>query len=155
MIIGAVVVLLLAVPAPSAKQDCRADSAAVREIRSVADGIIAADNQRAIDRVLGFYSADAILMPPNEGPVQGRPAIKPRYETLFEQFDPAIEGHVDEACVSGSTGFVRGRNTGAMKGRAGQRERTLNDVYLMLLRREPDGMWRITHLMWHPGDRQR
>ena len=130
--------------------DCRGDSPAVKAIRAVADGIIAADNARDIERVMGLYDADAWLMPPSEAPVRGHAAIRPRYESLFAGFNPAIEGRIDEACVSGSIGIVRGHNGGRMISRTGAAPRLLDDVYLMTLRQEPDGRWRISHLIWHP-----
>jgi hypothetical protein len=42
------------------------------------------------------------------------------------------------------------RDTG---GRAPDAARELDDVYLVLLRREADGGWCISHLMWHPAAR--
>ena len=55
-----------------------------------ADVSVDADNARDLDRVLGYYAADALLMPPGEGPVGGLAAIRPRYVSLFEAFTPQI-----------------------------------------------------------------
>ena len=140
--------LLSAVQGPPA--DCRADAPAVPKVRAVAEAIIAADNARDIDRVLSLYTADAILMPPNGPPLQGRTAIRPNYEALFAAFDPAIEGRIDEACASGNLAFVRGHNGGRLVNRGSAPARALNDFYLMLLRFD-DGAWRISHLIWHAG----
>jgi uncharacterized protein (TIGR02246 family) len=142
--------LLVAVLAQSASPDCRPQAAPVKAVRAVADGIVAADNARDIDRVMGFYAADAWLMPPNAQPVQGHKAIRPRYETLFAGFSPAIEGRIDEACVSGPLAYVRGHNGGRMVSRSAEPSRPLDDVYLMQLKLDGDGHWRISHLMWHP-----
>jgi uncharacterized protein (TIGR02246 family) len=147
---GAAVAVLVSAPAWSAAaSECRAEAAGVREIRSVATGIVAADNQRDLERVLAFYADDAILMPPGEGPVAGRARIRPRYEALFASVTPEIQVHIDEACVDGSMGFVRGRNGGRVVARDTGEPRTLDDAFLMLLRRGTDGAWRISHLMWH------
>ena len=137
----------------SSAHDCGSDNPGVREIRAVADGIIEADNASDIERVLGYYATDALLMPPNEAPVRGRDAIRPRYEGLFASFVPEIEARIDEACVEGDVGFVRGHNGGRLVGRGSDTARPLDDVYLMLLRRDEDGTWRISHLMWHPASR--
>ena len=115
----------------------------------MAGGIIAADNARDITRVMDSYAADAWLLPPNDVPVRGHAAIRPRYEALFNGFNPAIEGRIDEVCASGSIAFVRGHNGGRMISRTGAPPRVLDDAYLMTLRLEPDGRWRISHLMWH------
>jgi uncharacterized protein (TIGR02246 family) len=140
------VMALWAAPAPL---QCRSDLAAVREIRAVATGIVEADNRRDIERVLSHYAEDAVLMPPGEPPVTGRAAIRPRYAALFEAYDPAIEPRVDEACVDSGLAFVRGHNGGRLVSRTGAAERRLDDGFLMLLRQDAQGAWRITHLIWH------
>ena len=132
-----------------AAAECPPEAAGAREIRSVATGIVAADNQRDIERVLAFYADDAVLMPPGEGPVVGRAHIRPRYEALFASVTPEIEVHIDEACVDGAMGFVGGRNGGRVVARDTGQARALDDAFLMLLRREPGGAWRISHLIWH------
>jgi uncharacterized protein (TIGR02246 family) len=144
---------------PSSALVCEPAEAEVAKVRAVAMGIVAADNARDIERVLSYYGDDAVLMPPGESAVAGRTAIRPRYESLFAQFDPRIETRLDEACVSGDLAIVRGHNGGRMLGRAGAAEKRLDDAFLMVLRRGPDGEWRISHLMWHgagtvasPGD---
>jgi uncharacterized protein (TIGR02246 family) len=130
---------------------CAADPAAAEQVRAVATGIVQADNERALERVLAYYADDAVLMPPGEPPVSGKTAIRPRYEALFAGFDPAIEARVEEVCVEGSLAYVRGRNGGRLRARDGGASRELNDVYLMLVRRDSDGAWRISHLIWHAG----
>jgi uncharacterized protein (TIGR02246 family) len=129
--------------------DCRPDAPGVPEIRAVASGIVAADNRRDIERVLAFYAADAILMPPREAPVAGRDSIRPRYETLFAQFTPEIDLELHEACAASRLGFVRGRNGGRLVPRGSGDPHPLDDVFVMLLRLESDGAWRISHLIWH------
>lgn len=131
-------------------QECRADAEAVERVRAVAVGIIEADNERAIERVLAFYAEDAVWMPPGEDALVGPAAFRPRYEGLFANFNPEIELRIDEACVSGSMAFVRGHNGGRLVSRTSDEVRALNDSFLMLLRRESDGEWRISHLIWHP-----
>ena len=140
------VLALLAVQAVgSGEPDCRQDSAAVREARAVASGIVDADNARDLERVLGYYAADAVLMPPGEGPVAGLAAIRPRYVSLFEAFTPQIALQVDEVCAGDGLAFVRGR----LVARAGAASRELDDVFVMLLRRGAAGAFRISHLIWH------
>lgn len=120
------------------------------EVYRVATGIVQADNGRALDKVLAYYAEDAILIPPNTSPVRGLAAIRPRYEALFRDYNPAIEPIIDELVTVGDLAYVRGRNRGALHGRNGTPDRELHDVYLMVLRRTPNRGWRITRLMWHP-----
>lgn len=85
------VAALLAVQAVGAGgPDCRQESPAGREVLAVASGIVEADNARDLERVLGYYAADAVFMPPGEGAVAGLAAIRPRYVSLFEAFTHLI-----------------------------------------------------------------
>jgi len=151
MTAGIVATLWISLALGGAPPTCEADGVDARKVRAVAEAIVAADNARDIDRVRSSYAPDAILMPPNEAPVRGWDAIRPRYESLFASFAPAIEGHLDEICVSSAFAFVRGRNGGRFDPRGAGAARILNDIYLMLLRRDETGAWRISHLMWHPA----
>jgi len=151
LVLGAVLIAGWVVTAQAANA---CDPSAEQDVRAVAEGIIAADNARDIERVLGYYAADAILMPPGEQPVTGREAIRPRYEGLFAEFNPAIEAHIEEICAGNDLAIVRGHNGGRLVPRAGGAARTLNDVYLMVLHRNAEGEWRISRLMWHAADPQ-
>jgi ketosteroid isomerase-like protein len=123
-------------------------------VRAVALGLIAADNSRAIERVLGCYAPDAVLLPPNDAPVAGRARIRPRYEVLFRDFDPMIESTIHELVVAGDLAYVRGHNGGRFKARRSNvADRALNDDFLMILRRSSAGTWLITRLMWHASGR--
>lgn len=145
LLVGAVVLL----PARGlGAQRCAhapADSLAVLE---VAEGIIAADNARDIDRVLGYYRPDAHLLPPGESTVRGRADIRPRYVALFEQYDPAIVGDVQLVEICGDLAVVTGKNRGWLRGRDARPDRQLSDVYVMVLRLEAR-QWRIARLIWH------
>jgi uncharacterized protein (TIGR02246 family) len=149
---GSLLIVTLFTPwteAASPAPHCRADNSTVREIRAVASGIVAADNRADIERVIAYYSTDAVVMPPGEAPVVGRDRIRPRYQTLFANFKLEIELQIDEACVAERLGFVRGHNEGRLIPRSSGEPRLLKDVFVMLLRLESDGAWRISHLIWH------
>ena len=111
---------------------CRADDDAALKVREVVEGLVAADNERDIGRVL-------------------RTEIQHRYIGLFESFTPTIEAHVDEICVDDTVAVVRGHNGGWLVTREGGLTKQVDDVYLMVLRREASGDWKISRLMWHPG----
>jgi len=72
--------LLVTAPpgASAAGVTCAMDAPEVREIRAIAEGIVAADNRSDIDAVLAYYAPDVVLMPPSEPPVVGRSPIRPR-----------------------------------------------------------------------------
>ncbi len=93
-------------------------SAGAREenrIREVAMGIVAADNERDLDRVLAHYTDNAVLFPPNHPPVRGKEAIRPRYETLFHDYAPQIVARIDEMQVAGDWALVIGPISGDLR----------------------------------------
>jgi len=130
-----------------AQRDSRTASDSA-QVHAIVVGIVAADNAQDLERVLCFYAPDALLLPPGE-PAVAAPEIRARYERLFAAFSPAIETTVDEVVVVGDLAYVRGRNGGRLVSRTGAADRTLGDVYLMILRRRSGGDWRISRLMWH------
>jgi ketosteroid isomerase-like protein len=118
-------------------------------VHAVAAGIIAADNARDIITVLGFYSDSATLLPPRAPPVSGIDSIQARYQTVFGEWQPAIEGRIDRIEIAADTARVRGHNGGVMRSLTpGVADRLLDDSYLMILRRH-GGAWLITRLAWH------
>jgi uncharacterized protein (TIGR02246 family) len=133
---------------PTASATCSADDPEAAQVRAAATGIVDADNARALERVLGYYAADAILLPPGDPIVHGRDRIRPVYVALFANSQPEIVTRVDEVCVSGPMAFVRGHNGGRMRGLGGSPDRALDDDFLMILRKDGD-RWQISHLIWH------
>jgi uncharacterized protein (TIGR02246 family) len=144
-----VVGFTISFPRPSAAQDCRYSNEDSTEVHAVAEGIIAADNARDLERVLSYYAADAMLHPPNEAPVRGRANIGPRYQQLFDAYEPQIASAIDMVDVCGTLAVVSGRNTGVFQSRHDAPDRTLSDTYVMVLGKR-NGRWRITRLIWHP-----
>lgn len=122
-------------------------------MRAVVEGIVAADNARDLERVLGYYRPDAVLHPPGEPPVSGKEAIMPRYEALFSGYDPAISTDVQSIRVCGTLAVAAGRNEGILRGRGDEEDLRLADAFVMVLTLD-DGRWSISRLMWH-ADRER
>jgi uncharacterized protein (TIGR02246 family) len=140
------------VPAPQAARafPCAAlaNPEAEAAVREVATGIVQADNEAALPRVLSFYAERAVLLPPGALPVAGIDAIRPRYERLFAEHAPAIELRIDQVCAAEGVAFVEGHNGGHLRRRDGGPQRTLDDTFLMVVRREASSRWRISHLAW-------
>ncbi|MDX1578972.1 MAG: DUF4440 domain-containing protein [Gemmatimonadota bacterium] len=105
--------------------------------------------------VMATLTADAVLMPAGVRPVVGDSAIRAFWwpddgsETLIRSY--AIE--VDEVEGSGDLAYVRGRGSLTFTYRSveGDTSRVTSEaVHLSLLRRGPDGEWRIARRAWSP-----
>jgi uncharacterized protein (TIGR02246 family) len=141
-------VTLACQPAPAGQP-----APAPAELRAVAeayrDGWLTGDSAA----VLRLFAPDAVLLPHHgDPPVTGLEAIR---EFWWPASSPptrvtALEQTTDGARVEGRTGILWGRFTLAFSWNEDGATRSLRNAgtYLMVLRREDDGRWRITHRMW-------
>lgn len=126
------------------------DSAAHAErVRNVVHDIIAADNRCDIAAVIAQFTDDAMWLPPNEDPVKGKAAIRKRYEMLFKNYQPDMKVTCDEVVISADWAYVIGNVTGKLTSRTDDRVPTINDAFVMILRRSNNGDWHASRLMWH------
>lgn len=117
-------------------------------IRSAARGLVAADNAEDLDAVLDHYSDGITFITPEGEVVEGKPAVRPRYEALFDGFSVEIAMEVEEVGVGDEWAFVRGRNAGELRSRATGEAEPLRDRFLMILRCQHSAGWKVSRLMW-------
>lgn len=122
-----------------------------QQIQKVVEKIILADNGGDLEGVLACYSDNAILMPPNDPAIKGKSEIRKRYESIFATTKVRFENVTEEAYVSGDWGFIRGFTNGFVTVMDSGEKKSIKDKYLMILRLQPDGDWKISHLMWSPA----
>ncbi len=94
--------------------------------------------------VAGFYTDDTIQMPANEPDIVGREAFRASLEGVFGQF--AVQGNsseVLEAETAGDLAFARGTYVITVTPKAGGKPARYSGKYLHLLKRQPDGRWKI------------
>jgi uncharacterized protein (TIGR02246 family) len=115
----------------------------------VLDEIVAADNAGDLEAVVRIYSDDALLLPPEGEPIAGREAIHAHYARIFETDVLEVPLSSEETVVSGDLAFNRGRTSVRATPRAGGDARETSDKYLMILRRNSDGKWKIARLIWN------
>lgn len=143
----ALVVLLSAAPAPGLTADDRAKIESV--LRAYRAGWLAND----AEAVLRLFTEDTVLMP-HHGvkPVVGKAAARafwfpssgpPTTVTLLEQGIDEINGVSELAYVRGHSKVEWTTGTGAEAKRSGNA-----GTNLTLLRRQPDGSWKIAVQMW-------
>jgi uncharacterized protein (TIGR02246 family) len=118
-------------------------------VEKVLDRYVAAWLAGDAEGVMRTLSADAVLIP-HHGlpPVVGAKAIRAWWwppnapETTIHSF---VLTH-DE--IGGSPAFAFARGTQALEWTTGDKRSSNKGNHLTLLRKEPDGKWRITHQMW-------
>jgi len=116
-------------------------------VRAVVEGIVAADNVEALERVLGYYASDAILIAPEGPDVIGTNALRRHYQSLFAAVDFDIHSRIDEISIAEDLAVVRGLNTVSAVAANSSQENCTASKYLMTLTRT-DSEWKISRLMW-------
>lgn len=142
--------------APAPRTDDRAAAEALREVQETYRRAWLANDASA---VLGVFAPDAVLLPHHGlNPVLGVDAIR---QFWFAPGPPTgitlLELEYEEIAAEGDRGLVRGRSRVEWTVRRGSElERWANaGTFLTLLRRGPDGVWRITHHVWDDPPNQR
>lgn len=126
--------------------DTAADEQAIAAVRGRE---MTAFNAGAADSALAVFSADAVLMPPNEPMRAGADEIRTWLQGMTNQF--AVEGRYSDAqvTVTGDVAverFVAELRVTPKAGGATVEERFKG---IHVYRRQADGSWRITHDVWN------
>jgi len=137
-------------PAATQEYNTQADTAAINRLY---EDWIAAYHADDLAGQMAPFSDDAILMPAHEPIRIGKEAIRERTETGYEGFaadDVAITRHEIE--VAGDLAFVRQTFTANWVPRDGGDPEPEDSKEIVILKRQPDGSWKISHYIWNSSD---
>lgn len=120
-----------------------------------------ANSTENLDAITACYAEDATWIPPDGEVLEGRDRIIPRYAESYRQLDLEVELYPDETIASDGWGFERGTTRVRAARRASaagspgadsdvDHAVTKRDKYLMIVRKQLNGEWRIWRLMWSP-----
>jgi uncharacterized protein (TIGR02246 family) len=91
-----------------------------------------------------LYTADGISAQNHAQSVTGRDAIVASQKAAFDQFTFKVALKADETQTTGEVGFDRGTFTMTLTPKAGGEPMTQQGRYMVLLRKEADGKWRVS-----------
>jgi len=116
-------------------------------IEQAADAYVAAMQQSAWTRVARSFSEDAVRIPPNEEPHQGRQAI----ESWLRGIEQLDSYELVREQIDGSDGLAYVRGTYAITLRPVGAPAPISDEgdFLEIWRRGHDGTWTIAEAMWN------
>jgi uncharacterized protein (TIGR02246 family) len=122
------------------------------KIRAVNEAYAAAWLKNDAEAVLNTLAETAVLIPQGNRPVEGIEAIKKFWwpadgpRTTIKSFTIST----DEVGGAGDIAYVRGtfQFSFSYEEKGKTTELTNAGNYLMLMKRQPDGSWRISHRMW-------
>src|SRR4051812_109510 len=81
----------------------------VSEIRQVVDSFVLAYKSGDAAKVASLFTETAVVIPPNEPPVQGVDKIRSRFESFFDGFAYHIDFEPMQTELIGGMGFERGK----------------------------------------------
>jgi len=128
-------------PAPPMPADTSAEDLAA--VNAVREAWVAAYNAADADGVAALYTEDAIDMPANEPTVSGRTAIRERTAAQFGMAKATATVTADETQLMGDWAFDRGTYSVTMTPTAGGDSMTVEGRYVVILRRQADGSWKL------------
>ena len=134
------------VPAPvvaeeaNAAEDVESVTAAVNEIwNEYASSLNAGD----VARWISLWTDDGVQLPPGSPPVVGKETIRAGLESEVDVVTFDMEINNEEVHVSGDLAVARGTYAATVTPKAGGEAIPIDGKYMTLLRRQPDGSWKI------------
>lgn len=98
--------------------------------------------------VAQLYAADAIELPPNAPAIKGRTAIEARIaESVAGMQDMTITSVETDGMLD--LAFDRGTYAVTVLEEGMEEPLTINGKYIAILRRQSDGAWKLTRLIWN------
>lgn len=139
---GFVACLLVSCTPASEKVGSSDDTAAVNKVR---DEFLASFNAGDAGKVASLYAPDAVVMPSHQPIITGRDGVENYNKTFFEMYTAKITISPLETKVFGDRALDRGTYTIELTPKAGGNPIKDEGKYLILLQRQADGSWKVTH----------
>ncbi len=125
--------------------DVEADIQAIKDFTEEWEVAYNADD---IDKLMSLYADNSLRIPANQPPVIGKEAIRGSFQQEFDEFTHEEEDVLEDVEVSCDLAFARGAWKNILTPRAGGESRTVNGNWLEILKKQPDGSWKIIIEMW-------
>jgi uncharacterized protein (TIGR02246 family) len=116
-------------------------------IQAAVGRYVDASNQGDVETLTSLYAEDAVLLPPDHAPIEGREAIE---EFWRQGTDQGLRVTTLRLEVAGDVGYLIGRYNLP----ATAKEEADSGKYVMCLKRERDGAWKLTADIWNSSNDQ-
>ena len=140
----AAVALLVAVPLALSAHI----GATARDLAKADDDWSRAAAARDVERVVSFYTDDAIAYPPDEPIAVGKAGAKKVWAAYFSDPSFAVSWKTEHAEVAGELGYTTGTTETSFKGPDGKTARA-KGKYVVVWRKQKDGSWKALHDIWN------
>ena len=142
--------LVLAISGCAPQVDTAAEEAAIREMS--VEWMNAA-NAKDVERMLGLYTDDTSLYPPNLAIVTGKEAIRTYYSQLMESPGFVTSLEVTNVGISGAGNFAYSTGTSETTVNDAQGNPvTVREKWVAILKKQPDGTWKSVLDIWNSNE---
>lgn len=132
--------LLLLFSACAQKVNNPADVQAIKDTQPAFDKAWNAGNAEAL--ASGFYTADAIVMDPNQPALVGKDAIRASLQKYFDQYSEEGRDVAEDVRISGDLAIARGTGEGKSSLKAGGYSTQFKVKWITAYQRQADGSWK-------------
>lgn len=139
---GPMLLLLAGLLAGCGARPSPAEAGAREAIEAAVGRYVAASNAGDVEALADLYADDAVLLPPDHEPVRGRQAIGAYWS---RGTDEGLEVTTLAVEVDGALGYLVGR----YRLPATDEEPADSGKYVMCLKRQRDGSWKLTADIWN------
>jgi ketosteroid isomerase-like protein len=102
------------------------------------------------ERLFAYVAGDVVMMPPNEAPIRGKPAMQTWYRTFLSAFrTTTLILTNQEVTVSDSWATELGQYEWGLQPTAGGDPVGDKGNYMQIWKRAPDGCWRFFREIWN------
>jgi len=133
---------LMGLVAACAGQPPVSDPADRRAVETAIRSYVEASNKGDVATLAGLYAEDAMLLPPDHEPIQGREAIRAFWR---QGTDEGLEVTNLAVEVEGNLGYLVGQYHLPPT----EEEPADSGKYVMCLKRQRDGSWKVTADIWN------
>jgi uncharacterized protein (TIGR02246 family) len=134
--------LVLLITVTACRGQVAPDPNARQAIEAAVTRYVAASNRGDADALMELYAEDAVLLPPDHEPIEGRQAIG---EFWRQGTDQGLEVRTLRVDTDGKLGYLVGRYMLP----ATEDEPADSGKYVMCLERQIDGSWKLTADIWN------
>ncbi len=133
----------------SGEQQASANQADVEAINKLREQEMAAFSAADVITLLGLFTNDVIVMPPNEPALSGKDALRSWAENIYKQFTVQGKYTSSDIVLAGDWAFERFTSTLTTKPVAGGEPVQEVIKGLHIYHRQSDGSWKIAQDIWN------
>lgn len=142
----AIVLSVLASGSQPQAPDSNGDVEAIAELnRLFGDALSSGD----VDRLMSMLTDDIIMMAPESPTLEGASAVRARFETTFAEVALVEHWKSFETVIEGDLAYDLSHYTVTITPVGGGEAVEQSGRNLNILRRQPDGGWKFSRLLWN------